>query len=325
MGSRLERTERLLNLVFCLMAAQRPVPRATIRASVAGYDPEATTEAFERMFERDKEELRGMGIPIDTVLDVNGDVAGYRIVPAAYRLIDIELSPAERAAIALAARVWEGAALSQAASLAVLKIAASGSDGDVPAVHLPQFARLTAEDARLLPILRSAREGRAIAFAYRGVQDSQAIRRHVDPWAIVARDGRWYLIAHDRDREATRAFRLSRIEGDVTVTPDAITRQRPEDFNPEAYITLDHINPVTASVTLLPGGGGSDLMRRASTLTTTPEGTRVTVTGDRETVVGLLTTSIRDVRDITPKELAAEISDRLGRIITDHRDDAHGS
>lgn len=323
MGSRLERTERLLNLVFCLMAAQRPVPRATIRASVAGYDPEATTEAFERMFERDKEELRGMGIPVDTVLDVNGDVAGYRIVPATYRLIDIELSSAERAAIALAARVWEGAALSHAASLAVLKIAASGSDGDVPAVHLPQFARLTAEDTRLLPILRSAREGRAIAFAYRGVQDPQAIRRHVDPWAIVARDGRWYLIAHDRDRVAARAFRLSRIEGDVTVTADSIAQPRPDDFDPEAYITLDPVDPMTATVTLVPGGG-SDLMRRASTEITTPEGTLVTVTADRETLVGLLTASMRHIHAITPTELAAEISDRLQRVVTNHRGDANG-
>ena len=77
--ARVDRTERLLNVVFCLLGASRAIPRWDIRRLVAGYDVDASDAAFERMFERDKDELRGMGIPVETVLDVNGEVEGYLI------------------------------------------------------------------------------------------------------------------------------------------------------------------------------------------------------------------------------------------------------
>ena len=70
-SSQVTRTERLLNLVIALLAAHTPVSRQVVQSSVAGYDPTATTTAFERMFERDKDELRSMGIPIETVTDLS--------------------------------------------------------------------------------------------------------------------------------------------------------------------------------------------------------------------------------------------------------------
>ena len=74
------RTERLLNLVICLLGAERPVSRASLRQSIPGYSDATSDEAFERMFERDKDELRHMGIPVDTVVNVQGEVEGYLIV-----------------------------------------------------------------------------------------------------------------------------------------------------------------------------------------------------------------------------------------------------
>ena len=71
------RTERLLNLVIALLAARVPITRNTIQSSIVGYDPDATPSAFERMLERDKDELRGMGIPIRTVTNASGEVEGY--------------------------------------------------------------------------------------------------------------------------------------------------------------------------------------------------------------------------------------------------------
>lgn len=324
MASRLERTERLLNLVFCLMAATRPVPRATIRATVAGYDPDASTEAFERMFERDKEELRGMGIPIDTVLDVNGDVAGYRILPARYRLMDIHLSAEERTAVALAARVWDGASLSEAASQAVLKLAASGDRRDPPIGGLPQFARLTADDAHLLPILRSAREGRAVAFTYRGLNADTASRRFVDPWAVVARSGKWYLIGFDRERQAPRAFRLSRIDAGVELTSEPLVAPRPEGFRSDDYINVDRGDQVTVRVTLAPGGG-AELLRRGSIATTRDGGADVTITGDRETILGLIMSSYGYVESVVPSELLDDATKRLRAVVDAHGGSRHGA
>ncbi len=317
MGSRLERTERLLNLVFCLMAAPRPVPRSTIRASVAGYDPDASTEAFERMFERDKEELRGMGIPIDTVLDANGDVAGYRIQPSSYRLVDVHLSREEQAAVGLAARVWDGVALSETAALAALKLAAADDDRGTPTVELPQFARLTAEDAHLLPTLRSAREGRPLAFDYRGLHDSEPSRRMVDAWAVIARSGHWYLIGFDHDREAPRAFRLSRIHGQVAVAPGQVSHPRPEGFDPEDFIRFEPGEVIEATITVS-AGGGAELMRRAVAARSVDRGTVLDVRMDRNTLIGLLTSSIRFIVDVEPTYLLDDVRERLTRVLQTH-------
>ncbi len=106
MSERIERTERLLNLVIALMASESAVSRADIHRQIPGYAQAASPAAFERMFERDKDELRSMGIPVETVLDVNGEVRGYRIPQDRYALAELDLTVAERAAVAVAAQVW---------------------------------------------------------------------------------------------------------------------------------------------------------------------------------------------------------------------------
>ncbi|MFM7212381.1 MAG: helix-turn-helix transcriptional regulator, partial [Actinomycetota bacterium] len=108
---RTDRTERLLNLVLCLLGARIPVSRAAIREAVPGYGDSASSEAFERMFERDKDELRTMGVPIDTVLSSDGDVEGYRIRSDEYSMPPVAFTSAELAVLGLAAQAWSDAAL----------------------------------------------------------------------------------------------------------------------------------------------------------------------------------------------------------------------
>ncbi len=322
MGSRLERTERLLNLVFCLMAAQRPVPRSTIRANVAGYDPDGSTEAFERMFERDKEELRGMGIPIETVLDINGDVAGYRIVPASYRLVDVNLTVEERSAVALAARVWQGAALSEAATQAALKLSASAGDIDEPIFRRPEFVRITASDPRLLPLIRAAAEGHPITFDYRGIADDDAHKRTLDPWAVITQNGHWYVVGFDHVREAPRAFRVSRIRGPVHSLQLASTHPRPDGFDPRGFVTVDLIEPTEAVITMAPGGG-AELLRRATTVVELGDRLQVSVTMEREDLVGLLAASRTHIDSVFPSWLLNEVDDRISTVIALHRGVSH--
>ncbi|MBM3669173.1 MAG: WYL domain-containing protein [Actinobacteria bacterium] len=322
MGSRLERTERLLNLVFCLMAAQRPVPRSAIRSSVAGYDPDGSTEAFERMFERDKEELRGMGIPIDTVLDVNGDVAGYRIVPASYRLIDVDLTAEERSAVALAARVWQGATLSEAALQAALKLSASAGDIDEPIIRLPEFARITANDSRLLPLIRSTAEGHPITFDYRGIADDDSHMRTIDPWAVITRNGNWYVVGFDHVRVAPRAFRVSRIRGPVHSLQQASTHPRPDSFDPRSFVTVNLIEPIEAVITMVPGGG-AELLRRATALVESGDRLQVSVTMEREDLVGLLAASRTHIESVIPGWLLDDVDDRISTVVALHSGVSH--
>src|SRR6201993_4732748 len=88
------KTERLLSLVVCLLSSQRYLTATQIRAAVPGYPD--SFDAFKRMFERDKEELRELGIPLD--MGSNGPLdeeLGYRIPRQRYVLPDIRLEPDE--------------------------------------------------------------------------------------------------------------------------------------------------------------------------------------------------------------------------------------
>ncbi|MEV1179522.1 DNA-binding transcriptional regulator, partial [Nonomuraea sp. NPDC049784] len=125
------KTERLLNLVICLLATRRPLSAEQIRHAVPGYDRDGD-EAFQRMFERDKNELREIGIPIDVVRDPWEDEPGYRIERESYELPEITLEPDEAAVLGLAAQVWQRASLAEAASGALLKLRAGGVATDQP-------------------------------------------------------------------------------------------------------------------------------------------------------------------------------------------------
>ena len=107
------RTERLLNLVICLLATRRWLSKEQIRAAVPQYADCETVEAFDRMFERDKEDLRELGIPVVTGSDTQlfDDEVGYRIDRDAYALPPIELTAEELAVVGLASRVWQQASL----------------------------------------------------------------------------------------------------------------------------------------------------------------------------------------------------------------------
>src|SRR5262249_42035387 len=104
------KTERLLSLVVCLLSAGRYLTASQIREAVPGYPD--SFEAFKRMFERDKDELRELGIPLETGTNSDADEEpGYRIWRQAYVLPEIRLEPDEAAVLGLAARVWRRAEL----------------------------------------------------------------------------------------------------------------------------------------------------------------------------------------------------------------------
>ena len=214
-----DRPARLLNLVICLLGAQRPVSRAALRDSIPGYAEAPSVEAFERMFERDKEELRQMGIPIDTVVNHQGEVEGYRIDQDSYALPPLSLDPAEMAVLGLAARTWNEAALAAQAGAALRKIeAGTGQRWSAPALMSTRHG--SGEEA--LPVLWEAiRLRRAVGFTYLARGRDSAEDRIVEPWSTVYRHGAWYAVGHSRERNGARAFRLSRIQGSLSLLRDS--------------------------------------------------------------------------------------------------------
>lgn len=259
-GATRAKTERLLNLLLALLATRRPLTKQELRRLVPGY-PESD-DAFDRAFERDKDELRELGVPIETA-SVSGrdwfvDEVGYRVRREAYALPDIAFTREELTVLALAARAWQSAALSGPASRALLKLQASGVGVDDTAVAGIE-PRVSASEPAFLPLVTAVREGRAVHFEYRtsGAAGTPA-RRTVEPWGVVSRAGHWYVVGHDRDRGGPRVFRLSRITSRVTPFGPAGAVKAPEDADLRAMVNAatPHTQAGIARVRLRAGSGG---------------------------------------------------------------------
>src|ERR1039457_5301058 len=210
------KTERLLGLVVCLLSTTRYLTADQIRQAVPGY-PEPD-DLFKRMFERDKEDLRDLGVPLETGLNHPFDEdLGYRIRQQAYELPELRLEADEAAVLGLAARVWRRAELAGAAAGALLKLRAAGIDtaGPDAADERPSAQgiepRLGTPEPAFGPLWEAVRDRRPVTFSYRAAGRSDAQRRELAPWGVVNRHGRWYVAGRDRGRDATRVFRLSRI------------------------------------------------------------------------------------------------------------------
>ena len=258
------KTERLLSLVVCLLSTRRSLTAAQIREAVPGY-PESF-DAFKRMFERDKEELRELGIPLETDLAGPGDEdAGYRIKREAYELPEITLEPDEAAVLGLAARVWHRAELSGAAAGALLKLRAAGIDAEETAESGIE-PRVQTGEAAFGRLWEAVRDARPVSFSYRAAGRSGAQHRDLEPWGVVNRHGRWYVAGFDTARQAVRVFRLSRIEGDVTFSgpPGSVTVPDGADVR-EVVRDWDSSPPRHRTATLkVRAGAGYGLRRQAT-------------------------------------------------------------
>ncbi|MDP8970642.1 MAG: WYL domain-containing protein, partial [Actinomycetota bacterium] len=245
-----ERLERLINLVIALRETRRPLTAAEIRERVAGYGQE-DAEAFRRMFERDKAELRTLGVPVETApLDPWEDTVGYRIDPRRYDLPEVSLEPRELAALAVA---LQATGLTDEAGLALRKLEVdAGQPGTGrPESALPVGVDLEAPHRDLLMAAQMTRT--TVRFAYRPLDRAPADRT-VDPHALVHRRGRWYLVGRDHARDQRRAFRLDRIVGRVRTVGEPGAFPAPaEDISVDAVVPAAPVGtPESAEVVASP-------------------------------------------------------------------------
>ncbi len=265
------KTERLLSLVVCLLSARRYLTAAQIRDAVPGY-PESF-EAFKRMFERDKDELRELGIPLETGTNSAGDdEAGYRISRQAYELPEIRLEPDEAAVLGLAARVWRRAELAGAAEGALLKLRAAGIDAEdmiQPGIE----PRVQTGEAAFGPLWEAVRDRRPVTFGYRAAGRSSAQPRRLEPWGVVNRRGRWYVVGFDTDRQEQRVFRLSRVDGAVSFTgpPGSVTVPPGTDVRGAVLARDTDTAPPRVCTLLVRAGVGYGLRRHPVSVIPSPD------------------------------------------------------
>lgn len=230
------KVERLLNLVIALLSTRGYLTAEKIRATVVGYDNDSD-DAFARMFERDKSELRDLGIPLETGrVSSSSPVEGYRISVGDYALPEITFTSGEAAAVAVAGQLWETPELITATQRALLKLRAAGVevDPDASTAIAPVTERpgLRGAGAVLSGLLSAIDNGQAVQFDHRPSRSQPYTQRTVEPWGVLTAKGRWYLVGHDRDRDDTRVFRLSRMGDTVTAVgePGAVTRPADADL-----------------------------------------------------------------------------------------------
>lgn len=318
------KAERLLNLTMSLLSSRIPLPKQRIRQLVEAYRSVESDEAFDRMFERDKDDLRAMGIPLVTEeIGVFEDEQGYRIDRRDYDLPPIELTAQELAVVGLASRAWAHAAMAGTAATAWRKVAAGDELSEDPFVGLEPH--LGGGESAFEPLKDAVLTSATVRFDYARAGEGEPRPRHVEPWYLTAWHGRWYIIGHDLDREAPRVFRLSRVVSTVTVTGEAATQSMPEDLDPVSMIaaTFPAVpQPIPAAIRVRVGTGHV-LRRRARTVESIDEQwDRIDLEhGDLASCAAEIASHGPDVVVEQPTELRSAVIDRLEAVASAHQED----
>lgn len=257
------KSERLLNVVVMLMRGGW-VTRRVLRRTVPDYRAAPTEDSFQRMFERDKAELRDLGIPVEIGPDgAQGDEVGYRVRRTDYAFPDLVLDADDLSIIAMAAKAWSDAALAQEARIATAKLGALASAGAPQA--MPEWdVRLPEAGEWFSTVYGAIRDRQVLTFGYRKADASKAAQRDVEPWALISRNSAWYVVGRDLDRGEPRAFRTSRIQGVVATKGETHAYVRPTRSDMDALVgPIARASAQGMATVALASGAGVALRRRA--------------------------------------------------------------
>jgi proteasome accessory factor B len=276
--------ERLFSLVLALLATETGLTKADILSTVQGYRHRyrlgGDNASLERQFERDKDDIRELGIPLETIEPPDEPGSNhslrYRIPKGLYDLPpDVAFTPDELMLLKLAAAVWREGSLSGESRRALTKLNSLGIESSDPV--LGYAPRLRAREASFEPLSKAMDRGQVVAFLYLKPGETTPRRRTVAPQAVVLHEGRWHLFATDQDAAAPRTFLLSRIVGPVVTVPGETFRHENAGQGQQALDELDSLwNSNLAQIDVVPGSDAAvRLSKRHSD--GPPSGTTVTL------------------------------------------------
>ncbi len=315
--------ERLFSLVLALLATETGLTKNEILSTVQGYRQRFSKGGdnanLERQFERDKDDIRDLGVPLET-LDSPGEVGNnqtlrYRIPKGAYELPqDVVFTPDETALLGLAAMVWREGSLSGESRRALLKLRSLGVTADEPVIGYAPRVRL--RDPAFEPLDAAIQKQVRVRFSYLKPGEERASDRDVIPLALVQYQGRWHLSAEEADGDK-KLFLLRRIVGPITTGKAA--PDRPGDHMAAAVAGLEEVwERQVAELEVEPGSDAATRLanRRGAD-----------VTGDRATLhfvdINILADELAsagpEVRVISPVELRDAVLARLERVAADHQ------
>ncbi|MDO5619667.1 helix-turn-helix transcriptional regulator [Kocuria sp.] len=267
-------SERRLNLIFALLYRERGYTRSELRAAVPDYTVMPSDAAFERAFERDKQELRALGFPIEEVPEdafFEEDTGfRYRIARGSFALPALHFTAEEAAVLSLAANAWTQTALGSTARRALRKLEPvlqpAAGDDDAPLIQ----PTISVQEPSFAPLMEAVLKHRRVGFDYLAASTDELSTRRVEPWGVGSRFGSWYVTGWDLDRQAERTFRLSRIVSDVRVTTHTFTP--PGDFSMNERLDAMEAAPELGSVTVDVAVGRAQMLRRMASATAHGQG-----------------------------------------------------
>ncbi len=308
------KSERLINLTIALLATKRYITKSEIFKSVEGY--EGSAESRERMFERDKDDLRSLGIEIEvgSFDPLFNDEAGYRIKQESYQLDLGAITTLEVSLLSLAAKAWQGASLNDAAQRALVKLSSLGFPldeanlpGSIPSISNSEFD--------ITVVTRAIAERQVLEFLYRG-HDLSSESRRVVPIGLSTRSGFWYFTGVDQAVQEIRTFRFDRVLEGFNV------HKGPKDFEiPEGFEASQVFEPDAASVAIIDIRKGKCISLRALATSTKSIGEwdqiQIPIL-DVKTLSALVLWHGEDAYVHAPEELRIQIVESLKALVGNH-------
>ncbi|MFM9878194.1 MAG: helix-turn-helix transcriptional regulator [Rhodoglobus sp.] len=317
--------ERLFSLVLALLATDAGLTKNEILSTVQGYRQKfqhsGDNANLERQFERDKDDIRELGVPIETVESPgqagNNQSLRYRIPRGAYELpSDISFSPEETTLLNLAAMVWREGSLSGESRRAIIKLRSLGVATTEPV--LGYAPRLRVRDAAFEPLSAALEKRLVVQFAYLKPGEGAPRLRTVAPLALVQHQGRWHLYADEPESATTKTFLLRRIVSPITTTnttfpPPAADRSK------QALAELEEVwRSRTAVVEVEPGSDAATRLGKRRDTVAASSGALELHYSDANIVADELAGFGPEVLVISPPELRDAVRDRLAKTAADH-------
>lgn len=316
-GSRVKKEDRLFSLILALVSSREGLTKTDILRSVRGYAEIydfSANSALDKMFERDKEEIRAMGVVIDTLElpEEEGQTHNirYSISRKNYDFPeDVTFTSDEMTLINLAATAWREASLSAESRHALTKIKSLGISANDPLIGVAPHIRT---NDKAFAAIEEALDGELIlTFNYLKPGMSKPQLRTVAPLAMLQWKGLWYVLAHDLDVDAQRTFLLRRIVSNPNRIPQK-TFPRPEaSYAKQLELELIELTKMNKAVIEVQPGSDAQL-RIASEQAISPELTTLIFGySDLEILADELVKFGDQLRVVSPPELTSAVISRF--------------
>lgn len=321
--------ERLFSLVLALLATESGLTKNEILSTVQGYRQRYSRSGdnanLERQFERDKDDIRELGVPLETIESPgqagNNQNLRYCIPRGAYELpSDISFSAEETTLLGLAAMVWREGSLSAESRRAIVKLRSLGATTQEPVLGYTPHLRV--RDAAFEPLRAALDKNQIVRFSYLKPGEAQARIRTLAPLALVQHQGRWHLHALEPDTGVTKTFLLRRIVSPITATTGTFV----PDGTDQTQAALHELEQVweshTAEVEVMPESDAATRLRKRRGTMVAASGTLLLHYSDANIVADELAGYGPEVLVLSPPALRDAVAARLRLVAAEHGDGA---